>query len=152
MELEYLPNHRLGLRLQYTNALINNTDINAFGVNAEYTFNRNTGIFGRLGLGNYQGFNTAINRDLDLRPFSWAVGLGFRNLLLPGTVAGIAIGQPFVTHGLGNATQTNFETFYNLTINDNVSVTPTLSMVTNANNDSLNGTIWQGTFRTVFSF
>jgi len=97
-----------------------------------------------LGLGNYQGFNTAINRDLDLRPFSWAVGLGFRNLLLPGTVAGIAIGQPFVTNGLGNATQTNFETFYNLTINDNVSVTPTLSMMTNANNDSFNGTIWQG--------
>ena|GEM_PF-6831682 len=97
-----------------------------------------------MGLGNYQGFNTAINRDLDLRPFSWAVGLGFRNLLLPGTVAGIAIGQPFVTNGLGNATQTNFETFYNLTINDNVSVTPTLSMMTNANNDSFNGTIWQG--------
>ena len=151
-ELEYLPTKQLALRLQYTNALINNTDINAFGVNAEYTLNGNTGIFGRLGYGNYQGFNTAINRDLDLHPFSWAVGLGFRNLLLPGTVAGIAVGQPFVTDGLGNATQTNFETFYNLKLNEHISVTPTLSFVTNPNNDSEQGTIWQGTFRTVFSF
>ena len=150
-ELEYLPSNRLALRLQYTNALVNNTDINAFGVNAEYTLNRSTGIFGRLGYGNYQGFNTAINRDLDLHPLSWAVGLGFRNLLLPGTVAGIAVGQPFVTDSLGNATQTNFETFYNLKLNDHVSVTPTFAFVTNANNDS-NNTIWQGTFRTVFSF
>jgi hypothetical protein len=152
VELEYLPSRRFGLRLQYTNALINNTDINAFGVNAEYTFNRNTGIFSRLGFGNYQGFNTAINRYVDLHPFSWAVGLGFRNILLPGTLAGIAIGQPFVTNGLGNTTQTNFETFYNLKLNDNISITPTLSWVTNANNDSSNGTTWEGTFRTVFSF
>jgi hypothetical protein len=152
VELEYLPSHRLAFRLQYTNALINNTDINAFGVNAEYTINRNTGIFGRLGFGNYQGFNTPLNRDIDLHPFSWAVGLGFRNLFLPGTLAGIAVGQPFVTSGLGNSTQTNFETFYNLKLNDNVSITPIFSFVTNANNDSVNDTIWQGTFRTVFSF
>ncbi|MBO3460046.1 iron uptake porin [Aetokthonos hydrillicola] len=152
VELEYAPSRRLGLRLQYTNALINNTDINAFGVNAEYSFNRSTGIFSRLGFGNYQGFNTAINRRIDLQPFSWVVGLGFRDLFVPGTLAGIAIGQPFVTNGLGNTTQTNFETFYNLKLNDNISITPTFSWVTNANNDSSNGTTWEGTFRTVFSF
>ncbi|MBD2771482.1 iron uptake porin [Iningainema tapete] len=152
VELEYSPSKRTGLKLQYTNALINNTDINAFGVNAEYTFNRSTGIFGRFGYGNYQGFNTAINRDLDLNPLSWAVGVGIRNLLIPGTVAGFAVGQPFVTDGLGDATQTNFETFYNLYLSDNISITPTLTVVTNANNDSSNGTIWQSTFRTVISF
>ena len=152
VEVQYSPSSRFALRLQYTNAEINNTDINAFGVNAEYSLNRNTGIFTRLGVGNYQGFNTAINQNVDLHPFSWAIGVGLRNLVLPGTVAGVAIGQPFVAEGFGNATQTNFEAFYNLQLNDNISITPILSLVSNPNNDSSNGTIWQSTLRTVFSF
>jgi hypothetical protein len=151
-ELEYSLSNQFALRLQYTKAEINNTDINAFGVNAEYALNRNIGIFTRVGFGSYQGFNNAINQDLDLQPFSWAVGFGIRNLLLPGTVGGIAVGQPFITDGLGNATQINYEAFYNLELSDNVSITPTLSVVTNADNDSSNNTIWQGTFRTVISF
>lgn len=151
-ELEYSLSNQFALRLQYTKADINNTDINAFGLNAEYALNRNIGIFTRLGFASYQGFNNAINQDLDLHPFSWAVGFGIRNLLLPGTVGGIAVGQPFVTDGLGNATQINYEAFYNLELSDNVSITPTLSVVTNADNDSSNNTIWQGTFRTVISF
>ncbi|MFH7025649.1 MAG: iron uptake porin [Heteroscytonema crispum UTEX LB 1556] len=152
VELEYLPSNKLAVRLQYTNAEINNTHINAFGVNAEYSLNRNTGVFGRLGFGNYQGFNTAIQRDLDLHPLSWAVGVGLRNFVIPGTVAGIAIGQPFVTKDLGNTTQTNFEAFYNLELSDNISVTPILSLINKPNNDSSQGTIWQTTLRTVFSF
>jgi Carbohydrate-selective porin, OprB family/S-layer homology domain len=152
VEVEFSPSNQLALRLQYTNAEVNNTDINAVGVNAEYNFNRNTGIFGRLGVGNYQGLNTALQRDLDLQPISWAVGMGLRNLVIPGTVAGVAIGQPFVSGGFGNATQTNFEAFYNLQLNDNISVTPTVSLVNNANNESSNGTIWESTLRTVFSF
>jgi hypothetical protein len=152
LEVEYSPSSRFAFRLQYTNAEINNTDINAFGVNAEYTLNRNTGIFTRLGVGNYQGFNTAINQNIDLYPLSWAIGVGLRNFVLPGTVAGVAIGQPFVADGFGDATQTNFEAFYNLQLSDNISVTPILSVVSNPNNDSSKGTIWQSTLRTVFSF
>lgn len=152
VELEYLPSNQFALRLQYTSASINNTDIDAFGVNAEYALNRNIGIFTRLGFGNYQGFNTAINQDLNLHPFSWVVGLGIRNLFIPGTAGGVAIGQPFVTDGLGNAKQTNFEAFYNLELNDNLSITPTLSVVTNADNNTSNSTIWQGTLRTVIVF
>ncbi|QDL11861.1 porin [Brasilonema octagenarum UFV-E1] len=151
-EVEYSLSNQLALRLQYTRAEINNTDINAFGVNAEYALNRNLGIFTRLGFGNYQGFNTAINQNLDINPFSWAVGFGIRNLGIPGTVGGIAVGQPFVTDGLGNTTQTNIEAFYNLELSDNVSITPIFSVVTNANNDSSNNTIWQGALRTVISF
>ncbi|MFB2773118.1 iron uptake porin [Pelatocladus sp. BLCC-F211] len=152
VEVEYSPSDKLALRLQYTKALINNTDINAFGVNAEYNLNRNAGIFGRFGFGNYNGYNTAIDEDLDLHPVTWAIGVGFRNLLLPGTVAGVAVGQPFVSEDLGNATQTNYEAFYNLQLSDNLSITPTFSLVTNADNDSSNGTIWQTTLRSVFSF
>ncbi|MEB3215337.1 MAG: iron uptake porin [Nostocales cyanobacterium 94392] len=151
-ELEYILSDKLTVKLQYTNAEIDDTDINAYGLNAEYALNRNTGIFGRLGIGNYQGFNTAIGQDLDLNPVSWTLGVGLRNIGIPGTIAGAAIGQPFVSDGLGNATQTNFETFYNLQLSDNISVTPIVSLVINPNNNSNQGTIWQTTFRTVFSF
>ncbi|NJM20416.1 MAG: iron uptake porin [Richelia sp. SM1_7_0] len=151
-ELEYILSDKLTVKLQYTNAEIDDTDINAYGLNAEYVLNRNTGIFGRLGIGNYQGFNTATGQDLDLNPVSWTLGVGLRNIGIPGTIAGVAIGQPFVSDGLGNATQTNFETFYNLQLSDNISVTPIISLVINPDNDSNQGTIWQTTFRTVFSF
>ena len=152
VELEYTFSDKLTLKLQYTNAEIDDTDINAYGVNAEYALNRNTGIFARLGIGNYQGFNTAIDQDLDLNPFSWSVGVGLRNIVIPGTIAGAAMGQPFVSDGLGNATQTNFETFFNLQLSDNISVTPTISVVINPDNDSNQGTVWQTTLRSVFSF
>ena len=69
-------------------------------------------------------------------------------VLLPG----FAIGQPCVTVGLGVPTQTSFEAFDNLKTQDNLSLLPVLSLVTNANNDSSNGTILQDTFRTVISF
>ena len=152
VEVEYSPSDRLSLKLQYTNALVNNTDINALGINAEYALNQNMGIFTRWGFGSYQGFNTAIDRDLDLHPLTWMVGLGLRNLLIPSTVAGMAVGQPFVTSGLGNATQTNFEIFYNLQLRENFSITPAFSFVTNPDNDRNQDTIWQTTLRTVVSF
>ena len=151
-ELEYTFSDKLTLKLQYTNAEIDDTDINAYGVNAEYALNRNTGIFGRLGIGNYQGFNSTINQNLDVNPVSWTLGVGLRNVGIPGNIAGVAIGQPFVTDALGNATQTNFETFYNLQLSDNLSITPAISLVINPDNDSNQGTIWQTTFRSVFSF
>ena len=151
-ELEYTFSDKLTLKLQYTNAEIDDTDINAYGVNAEYALNRNTGIFGRLGIGDYQGFNTALNQNLDLKPVSWTLGVGLRNIGIPGTIAGVAIGQPFVTDGVGNATQTNFETFYNLRLSDNLSFTPVISLVINPDNDSDRGTIWQTTLRSTFSF
>ncbi|AFY99753.1 iron uptake porin [Calothrix sp. PCC 6303] len=152
VEVEYNPSQKLRLKLQYTNAQVNDTDINAVGLNTEYSLNKETGIFGRFGIGSYQGFNTAINRDFDATPISWSVGVTRRNVVIPGTLAGVAVGQPFITGDLGNSTQTNFEAFYNLQLNDNISVTPVFSLVTNPDNDKSNGTIWQSSLRTVFSF
>ncbi|MES1026025.1 iron uptake porin [Gloeocapsa sp. BRSZ] len=152
VEVEYSSSANLAVRLQYTDAVINNTDIQAAGINAEYAFNRNAAVYGRFGFGSYQGFNTAVAQELDLNPSAWAVGLTVRNLAIPGTIAGIAFGQPFIESDLGNATQTNVEAFYNLTLSENISVTPALQLVKYANNDRSSGTIWQGTLRTVFSF
>jgi hypothetical protein len=152
VEVEYNPSQKLRLKVQYTNAEVNNTDINAVGLNTEYRLNRDIGIFGRFGIGSYQGFNTAINQNFDANPISWSVGVTKRNVVIPGTLAGVAVGQPFITGNLGNSTQTNFEAFYNLQLNENISVTPVFAVVTNPDNDKSNGTIWQSSLRTVFSF
>lgn len=151
VELEYAPRSNFALRLQYTKASIDSTDISAFGVNGEYAVNRTTAFFGRFGIGNYDGFNTA-SQNLNLQPHTWAVGISWRDLAIPGTLTGIAIGQPFVEADLGNATQTNFEAFYKLQLSDNLSVSPIVQLIDNANNDSSNGITWQATLRTSFAF
>lgn len=152
VELEYTISPAGSVRLQYTSATLNDTQIEAAGINAEWAFDRTLAVFGRYGVGSYQGFNSILARDLDLNPQTWALGVVFRNLVIPGSLAGAAIGQPFITSDLGDATQTNFELFYNLSINEHLSVTPTFMLVTNPNNNDSNPDIWQGTLRTVFSF
>jgi hypothetical protein len=151
VEVEYAFNPNLAVRLQYTTANINNTAIDAGGINAEWLLNRQFGVFGRFGFGHYDGFNTLLNRDLNLRPFTWMVGANIRNIVLPGSTAGLAIGQPFVEGGLGNATQTNVEAYYSFLLNDSISFSPGLLVVTNPNNNR-STTVWQWFVRMVFSF
>lgn len=150
VELEYAPRSNFALRLQYTKASIDSIDISVFGVNGEYAVNRTTAFFGRFGIGNYDG--SIASQNLDLQPHTWAVGISWRDLVIPGTLTGIAIGQPFVEADLGNATQTNFEAFYKLQLSDNLSVSPIVQLIDNANNDSANGITWQTTLRTSFAF
>ena len=71
---------------------------------------------------------------------------------MEGTTAGIAVGQPFIEGDVGNATQTNFEAFYNLPVRDRIRITPLIQVVTNPSNQSSNGSITALTLRTVFSF
>lgn len=155
VEAEYtLPSQPITVRLQYTNAGINGTEINAFGINAEWAIRQRFGvfgIFGRLGFGSYRGFNTVLGEDLDLDPRTWAVGVSFQNFLIPGSKVGLAIGQPFVTRDLGNATQTNFEAFFGLLLNDRLNFSPSLLVVSNPNNRA-SPTIWQWSIRLLYSF
>lgn len=152
VELEYTPNPAWTVRFQYTHAEIDGTNIDAVGVNGEWAVNPYFGLFGRLGRGDYHGFNTALSRELELSPITWMTGLNVRNWPIPGNVAGVAIGQPFISNDLGNASQTNFEAFYHLQLSDNLSVTPALIIVGNADNDSSSETTWEGVLRMVFSF
>lgn len=152
LELEYAFNKDLVTRLQFTHAAINGVNINAGGLNVEWTWNKQFAIFGRYGIGTYQGFNPFLGEDLDLTPQTWAIGASVRNIVIPDSTAGLAIGQPFVTGGLGNASQLNVEGFYSFLINENISFTPGLLIVTNPNNKSSGGTIWEFYLRMVFSF
>jgi Carbohydrate-selective porin, OprB family/S-layer homology domain len=152
LEAEYtLPQLPIILRLQYTHAEINGTTINAGGINAEWAIKRQFGVFGRLGIGSYQGFNTAIEQDLDLNPISWALGFTVRNFLIPGSKAGVAIGQPFVESKLGSATQTNLEAYFGLLLNDHINFSPSFMVVTNPN-DRSSPTIYQWAIRFVIEY
>lgn len=151
VELEYSFNKALVTRLQYTSATVNGVAINAGGLNVEWAFNRQFAAFGRFGIGRYAGFNTVLDRQLSLTPITWALGGTIRNIVIPGSVAGLAIGQPFVTSDLGNATQTNVEAYYRFNLNDSVIFSPAFLVVTNPNNRAI-GTIFEWVVRMNFSF
>lgn len=155
VEAEYaLPTMPIKVQLQYTNAEINGTQINAAGISAEWAIQQRFGvfgIFGRLGIGDYQGFNTRLQQDLDLNPKTWALGVTFQNFLIPGSRAGVAVGQPFITRRLGNETQTNFEAFFGLLLNDRLNVSPSVTIVSNPNNRA-SPTIVEWSLRVLYGF
>jgi uncharacterized RDD family membrane protein YckC len=82
-------------------------------------------------------------------------GVGIRDLFLPGSLLAAAVGQPFVGPNqsfFGNNSQVNYEGFYRFAVNDNISITPTVMVITDANNNGGNPTVFQGLLRTTFSF
>ncbi|MBE9010314.1 carbohydrate porin [Pseudanabaenaceae cyanobacterium LEGE 13415] len=155
IEAEYaVPNAPIRVQLQYTNAEINGTQINAAGLTAEWAIQRRFGVFevfGRLGIGRYQGFNTLLQQDLDLNPKTWTLGVTFQNFLIPGSRAGVAVGQPFITRRLGSETQTNFEAFFGLLLNDRLNVSPSVTIVSNPNNRA-SPTIVEWSLRVLYGF
>jgi hypothetical protein len=147
IEVEYSPSKAFALRLQYAGGQVLDSDFNAFGVNFELALSQRMGVFGRYGYGDYK--NTFQG---DINPNYWMAGVAFRDLFIPGGLAGIAAGQPFIENTVGNATQTNIEAFYNLPVSDNIRVTPLVQVIIDPANQNSNGTIVTGTIRTVFSF
>lgn len=150
VEVEYTFRNLI-TQLQYTSATVNQTAINAGGANLEWVFNRQFSIFGRVGVGSYRGFNSVLRDTLSLTPVTWAVGGTFREIIIPGSVAGLAIGQPFIEGDIGNATQTNVELYYSFDLNDRISFSPALLMVANPNNRAT-GTIFEWVVRLVYAF
>lgn len=118
-----------------------------FGANVELALSQSIRVFGRYSYGSYS--DTAFS---NINPNYWMAGISFRDLFIKQGLAGIAAGQPFIEGAVGNATQTNFEAFYNYPVNDNVRLTPLIQVVTNPANQESNGTIVSGSVRTVFSF
>lgn len=147
IELQYAPSRSFAARLQYSGGEIFGNRFDAAGVNVELTLTKGFALFGRYGYSNYR--DTAFG---NLNPQYWMAGVTFLDLFKKGGFAGIAVGQPFMEGKIGNATQTNCEVFYNFPINDNISITPLIQVVTNSSNRAENGILVTGTVRTVFSF
>lgn len=147
VELEYAASNSFAIRLQYSGGNVFDGRFDVFGANFELAFSPQLGIFGRYGNGSYD--NTSFG---DLNPQYWSAGVSFRDLFKQGAIAGIAAGQPFIESEVGNATQTNFEAFYNLPIDNNIRITPAIQVITNPSNQDSNGTIFSGSVRASLSF
>ncbi|MEA5487979.1 MULTISPECIES: iron uptake porin [Pseudanabaena] len=170
-ELEFAPENADGdkpfaIKLQYTNGAVNNTNVNAGGVNVEWKFAKGAAIFGRYGFGTLDTRGALANTagsflnnlgtfaagTTSVSPQTWMAGFAFPDLFKEGALAGIAVGQPFISSQIGNSTQTNLELFYNFPVTNNIRITPDVQFIFNPNNNSTNSTIFVGTLRTVFSF
>jgi len=147
VEVEYSASKAFTARLQYSGGKVFDGRFDVFGANLELALNRQLAIFGRYGYGSYS--DTAFG---SIHPNYWMAGISWRDLFVPGAFAGIALGQPFIDQAVGNATQTNFEAFYNFPISENIQVTPLIQVIANPANQNSNGTIVTGSVRTVFSF
>jgi hypothetical protein len=147
VEAEYSPRENITLRLQYSGGEIFESPFDAVGINGEWAITPKLGIFARYGWSNYD--NTLQG---DISPNYWMAGIAFPDLFKTGASSGIAIAQPFIENKIGNATQTNLEAFYNLPLQDNITLTPLIQVVTNPGNQDDSGTIITGALRTVFSF
>jgi Carbohydrate-selective porin, OprB family/S-layer homology domain len=147
IEAEYSPSKAFSLRLQYSGGKLLGSQYQVFGANADLALSPKMGLFARYGTGSYP--NTIFG---DIKPQYWSAGIAFQDLLRPGDLAGIGVAQPFILSAIGNATQTNFEAFYNIPVSKRFRLTPLLQVVSNAGNQRDNGAIVTGTLRGVFSF
>ena len=153
----------LSIRLQYTNASVNNLDYSIGGLNFEWLLDKGFALFGRYGFGSIGNRNNPIRDALPtyvnanfagnaINPQTWALGLAFPDLFTEGGLGAIAIGQPFIDGNVGNATQTNIELFVKFPITSQIHITPDLQMIFNPNNNNANGAIAILSLRSVFSF
>ena len=147
VELQYSPNPALAVRLQYTGGNLIDRRFDVFGANVELAITKGIAVFGRYGYGSYD--DTSFG---DINPQYWMAGIAFPNLFMPGAISGIAVAQPFIADEVGDATQTNFEAFYNFPVRRGIQITPLVQVIVNPGNQDSNGTIFTGTLRTVFSF
>jgi Carbohydrate-selective porin, OprB family len=147
IELEYAPMKSLTMRLQYSGGKLLGSKFGVVGANADFAITPQVGLFARYGSGAYP--NTILG---DIRPQYWSAGIAFQDLFTKNDLAGIGVAQPFILREVGNASQTNFEAFYNMPVSKSLTITPIVQVITNPANQSSNGSIVTGTVRAVLSF
>jgi Carbohydrate-selective porin, OprB family/S-layer homology domain len=172
VELEFRPSQSSKIKLQYSGFTTQNgpnpvfTSVgstantpnapqktDAFGVNAEWAITPSVGVFGRYGTGTQKTFSAFGDQTLS----TWQLGFAFPDLFAPGNTLGIAAGQPIkITSGslsaLNSGTELNYELYYNFKLNDRITLTPDIQLISQPNNIAGNPTITVGTLRAVFNF
>jgi hypothetical protein len=133
---------------------------NSFGLQASVGVRKN--IF----LGAWVGYTNAKAKDLPDNPsasiLNWALTLALPDLGEEGNLGGIIIGQPpkLINNNfqlddedyVDEDTSLHLEAFYRFNVNDNISITPGVIVITNPEHNNDNDTIYIGTLRTTFSF
>jgi hypothetical protein len=94
--------------------------------------------------------------------WNWAVTLAFPDAFKEGSTAGLIVGmQPWTTSStivlpgdlrLTEESSLHIEAFYQYAINDNISLTPGIIVITSPDNDTRNSPIVLGVIRTTFEF
>lgn len=134
-----------------TNASTLDGTSNNFGV--EGTFQLNP----QLALGGWIGYtqNQAVGGDRQI--WSWAVTAALPDVGGAGNLAGLLVGQePKVTSSGNGTTDTktsiHIEGFYQMKVNDSLSITPGIIYLTAPNHDANSRSAVIGALRTTFSF
>ncbi len=176
LELEYANKFGNGrnsyaVKLQGTYSKTFGVESQAGGINFELNLGR-LGIFGRAGVaGIPSGYVPAVSPLPYLAPpitasgmmaYTFMAGIGYKDLLVPGSVLAAAAGAPFINSApaagpINNANQVNVEAFYKFPLSDNISITPIFTAIINPNNTNGGGIvsgqpILQGVIRTTFTF
>ena len=163
-EITFSPIKTLTARFLYTYGSDNSDRFDAFGFNFEYTIVKNFAIFGRFGhVFDYAPSAIANNFDdpgrisgsvitNKAKPNYWTAGIAFPDLFIPGALAGLQVGEPFIDNSVGNDTEKNLEAFYRYPVNDHILITPSFQMIIDAGNDNRQGTDYIGSLRTSFFF
>lgn len=133
------------------------TTANSYSAEAAYRINSAATLSGWVGFSNARavaGANHGATADL----FNWAATLSFPDLGKTGSLGAIVVGQPSKATSNDIAdredlnTSLHLEAMYRYAVNDNVTITPGVIVITNPEHDNNNDTIYVGTIRTTFSF
>jgi hypothetical protein len=131
---------------------------NRVGIKAEANFGK-VGVFGRytvaagMPLSLPDGTNLSpndLNPSLSDRSFeNWSAGIGIRGFIIPKSVLALTAGHT-LANPLGQPNPINYGAFYQFPIGDSLTVSPSVTIITNPNNTS-NPDI-QGAVQASFSF
>jgi hypothetical protein len=172
-QLTYVPSENTKLGLTYVNAFtpvaaagetnsvfgIGSTNAdNLSGNNSMFGVQASTKLSPKLALGGWVGFNKNTFAGSTKDIVTWAVTATFPDLGGPGNLGGFVVGQePRVTAAGGDgvadpSASLHLESFYQIKLNDSLSVTPGLIYLTAPDQNNANGGALLGTIRTTFTF
>ncbi|MBX9254504.1 carbohydrate porin [Desmonostoc muscorum CCALA 125] len=142
-------------------------DTQAIGATVAWRINPN------LQLGGWGGFTSSKPSNLSgsVETTNWMVFAAFPNLLRPGNLAGVLVGQPPKitsstlpegfnfpnfsnggTPGGRSDTSIHVELFYRAQLSDNIALTPGLFVIFNPDHNAANDTLLVGALRATFRF
>ncbi|MEO0840425.1 MAG: iron uptake porin [Cyanobacteria bacterium J06643_5] len=105
---------------------------------------------------NVSNVNAAQGADADI--WSWAITAALIDIGKPGSQLNFVFGMPpkvtnnDILEREDRDTSLHFELSYNYPVNDNISVTPGVVMITNPEHNAENESIWVGLLKTTFKF
>lgn len=174
-QLVWKPSDALKLGIGYANSYHQTASLDS-GLNREsitgagITGTRANTVVGSLvwDITNKVTFNTwgsyifadAVNSAGSTTFTSWSTAFSFKDIFSEGDLAAIIFGQPLYKNSVsGTATKVDspntpyhLEALYRFRISKNISITPGVYFVFNANSNSANGTATVGVIRTTFTF